>query len=115
MEDKFKFRAKIELGEEIEMFYQENQYLSSFLRRIYTKYGVEHPSYLNFDIEDILMQCTGIKDKNGKLIYEGDIINISGYGIYEAKFPFLELYDIDDSSDIEEILGNKFENPELLN
>jgi hypothetical protein len=68
----------------------------------------------SFEDED-LMQCSGQKDKNGKLIFEGDVVYIAGYGEYTCQFPFIELYDLDDSSDVGEILGNVYENPKLMN
>ena len=68
-----------------------------------------------------IMQYTGLKDKNGKEMYEGDILEYSGpLKIYD-KIKVVEWVDKSAfigfliARDIEyEILGNIYENPELI-
>lgn len=65
-----------------------------------------------------LMQYTGLKDKNGKEIYGGDIV--CGENAFGNKFTVdLENYGVmghlqEFSTKDYEIIGNIYENPELL-
>ena len=73
----------------------------------------------------ILMQYTGLKDKNGKEIYEGDIVrNTADKYHYEIKWDnFESAWSLGENgspirryllSEYWEVIGNIYENPELL-
>ena len=85
----------------------------------------QNPKYWEWslDYERQLMQYTGLKDKNGKEIYEGDII-LTGcckhLVVCFHKGRFVASYNTDinpicggvDETDM--VIGNIYENPELL-
>ena len=158
MNDRYLFRAKrIDNGEWVIGFYHWTNWINPQTKEIAE---VTH-SILPIDCQDsyyvdqsTICQCTGLKDKNGKLIWENDVLlqkttgkhwcqwecmgvvkygehdwNVSEYGFTSLGFYIepivrngninkiacgLNQVDINDEFYPTEVIGNIFDNPELM-
>ena len=124
MQDRFKFR-----------FWDKETQIMQKIPMVELKHRITLDKIFADD-RVIFMQCTGLKDKNGKLIYEGDIakfkdnITTNGSETHIAVIEHNETFNAfmyrvecmglftvnkvqNENFDVE-VIGNIYENPELL-
>lgn len=139
MDDRDLFKAKrLDNGEWVQ------GYLYGIWEKRYILWGMTNdvPDMIEVDPSTIC-QCTGLKDKNGNLIWENDVVKKHFYSIYDScvnseeyigvvklkdcawvvdsfrgeykcAVPIFEAMTYSEDVKYFEIIGNVFDNPELL-
>lgn len=127
MQDRFKFKVKFEIDGQVEIFDVIDisfEYQQVFFRR------QDNMVYnIGLGVKGVeLIQCSGLKDKNGKLIYQEDIVrDTSTQTVYKVSYKkcvfYLEneeyigyFHELSKCFSISrlEVIGNIYENPDLL-
>ena len=134
MNDRYLYKAKrkhdskfFKKGEWVEGAYYIEPYTDKCFIIQWNSTGLGFNEFIEVYGESVC-QCTGLKDKNGKLIWENDIVKhdfgkdqigvqlaIVKYDSKYACYQIKPIYDwmYCDKSDCE-VIGNIFDNPELL-
>lgn len=131
MNDRYLYRAKrTDNGEWVEGYYANCLFPSSDVRTGH--FIIEYPGEYHEIFTSTICQCTGLKDKNGKLIWENDIVKawsqgtcakgkiihrIDGTWLMYPAWQNGEMWYLlpnENGETTVEVIGNIFDNPELL-
>ncbi len=154
MEDRYLYKAKTKCIVDTYNFGKEDgEWVKGYLycdtgKWVIKQFETDRADYIDYEVDpSTICQCTGLKDKNGKLIWENDIVSFEDTGEegyeYKEGFDFTnrakvefaegrwsltefasdnsgvmaEMYDHDEFMELWkdcEVIGNIFDNPELL-
>lgn len=134
MEDRYLFKAKeLDDGEWVQGYYAKGLDAFENFEEAHIIFEPNTMFYSSGETDgwykvdpSTICQCTGLKDKNGRLIWENDIVkcgnttaviwdeNFASWCLTKKRWMFHHFFGESQSPEDCEVIGNTFDNPELL-